>query len=496
MGNVKISVSPAHIVGETDKRIFGSFIEHLGRAVYGGIYEPGHPTADEFGFRADTAELIKELDVPLIRYPGGNFVSGYNWEDGIGPKEQRPRRADLAWQTTDSNQCGTDDFSAYCKRIGSDVLMTVNLGTAGINEARNIVEYCNLPGGTAYAQRRKDNGYEAPHAIKTWCLGNEMDGPWQIGHKEAYEYGRLAAETSKVMKWVDPTIETVACGSSAPDMATFPQWEETVLNCAYEQVDYISLHRYYDDKEKDIATFVASPVDAEAYINTVVAVCDYVKALKRSDKTMMLSFDEWNVWRHTNDMPREPWVEAPHILEEYYEMQDALVVGGILITLLRHCDRVKIACLAQLVNVIAPIMTEDGGGTWKQTIFYPFADASRNGRGTVYDIRIDSPSYSSGFGEAAYVDAAMVRNEAGKTVIFAVNRSQTEVMSINCDLSAVVGKEFTAVHTALTSEKPGDHNSMNEPEKVVPHSCPAPASKDGELSCTLPPFSWNMIVIE
>ncbi len=496
MNKVKITVSPAHTVGQTDERIYGSFIEHIGRAVYGGIYEPEHPTSDEYGFRGDVAGLIKELNVPLIRYPGGNFVSGYNWEDGIGPKDKRPRRVDLAWKATDTNQCGTDDFSAYCDRIGAAPLMTVNLGTAGINEAKNIVEYCNLPGGTDYSERRRANGFEKPHAIKTWCLGNEMDGVWQIGHKEAYEYGRLAAEASKAMKWVDPSIKTVICGSSAPDLPTFPKWEETVLDCAYDHVDYISLHRYYNNNNKDTLSFVASPVDAEAYINTVISVCDYMKARKRSPKTMMLSFDEWNVWKHTCDLPREPWAVAPPILEEYYSTEDALVVGGILITLLRHCDRVKIACLAQLVNVIAPIMTENGGGAWKQTIFYPFSDASNNGRGLVYDIRTESPVYHCSYGEVPYVDAAIVKNEDGRTVIFAVNRSLDEEADLECNLSQVAGDAFLAVHTTLTSDSPYDHNSMNEPNKVAPHLCEAPKNEKGTLLCKLPPFSWNMITVQ
>lgn len=495
MLKAKISVSPAHTVGVTDKRIYGSFIEHIGRAVYGGIYEPGHPTDDGFGFRGDVAALIKELDVPIIRYPGGNFVSGYNWEDGIGPKDRRPCRPDLAWKTTDTNQCGTDDFSAYCERIGSEPLMTVNLGTAGINEARNIVEYCNLPGGTDYAERRRANGFDRPHAIKTWCLGNEMDGVWQIGHKEAYEYGRLAAEASKVMKWVDPSIKTVLCGSSAPDVPTYPAWEETVLGCAYDYVDYISLHRYYDNNRGDTASFVASPIDAEEYINTVAAVCDYVKARKRSKKSIMLSFDEWNVWKHTCDVPHEKWAIAPPILEESYNVEDALVVGGMLITLLRHCDRVKIACLAQLVNVIAPIMTVNGGGTWKQTIFYPFADASNHGRGTVYDIRTDCPTYHCARGEVKYVDSAVVKNENGETVIFAVNRSSDETVEIGCDLTGIAGQEFTAVHTALTGA-PKDCNSLAEPDRVVPHTCDAPSCRNGVLSCSLPAFSWNMIIVK
>ena len=493
MKNVTINVHPRFVVGVTDKRLFGSFIEHLGRAVYGGIYEPSHPTADENGFRGDVKEAIRELSVPLIRYPGGNFVSGYRWRDGIGPKDKRPRRVDLAWRTVETNQCGTDDFCDFCRSVGAEPLMTVNLGTAGINEARELVEYCNLPSGTALSDLRVENGYTEPHTIRTWCLGNEMDGDWQIGHKEAHEYGRLAAETSKIMKMTSPGIETVLCGSSAPYLATFPQWEAEVLEAAYPHVDYISLHRYWNNNEKDTPSFVASPVEAEAYIKSVIAVCDYMKAKKRSDKTIGLSFDEWNVWRHESDTPRKDWEIAPPLLEETYLMEDALVAGGFLITLLRHCDRVKIACLAQLVNVIAPIMTETGGGLWKQSIFYPFRDVSTLGRGTVYDIRIDGPRYECRFGEVSTVDGAAVANGEGQIVLFLVNRSLDVALPLSCDLSAFgVTKAY---HRALTADSPYAGNSMAEPDRVVPHDCETPILKNGCLSCTLPAFSFNTVIL-
>lgn len=493
MYKVKMHVSPAFTVGQTDPKIFGSFIEHIGRAVYGGVYEPAHPAADEYGFRNDVSELIKEMNVPIIRYPGGNFVSGYNWEDGIGPKESRPRRADLAWKTVETNQCGTDDFSAYCERIGSEVLMTVNLGTAGASEAKNLVEYCNLPEGTYYSDLRRKNGREKPYGIKYWCLGNEMDGEWQIGHKEAHEYGRLAHETSKMMKQVDPSIQTVLCGSSSPDMRTFGEWEREVLKVAYDSVDMISLHRYYSNRSLDTPEFVACPLDAEKFINDVIAFCDAEKAVRRSKKTIMLSFDEWNVWNHTNDVPVKEWSVAPPILEESYTVEDALLVGGFLITLLRHCDRVRIACLAQLVNVIAPIMTKNGGGAWRQTTFYPFADCSNNGRGTVYDVRIDTPSYRTRFGEAGYTDGVAVTNDRGETVIFAVNRSLDEEAEFTCDLNGIADGN-TAVHTFLTGD-PKACNSMENPGNVRPETAADPELRGGRLAAVLPPFSWNMITI-
>lgn len=490
----KLYVSPAHTVGKTDKNLFGSFIEHIGRAVYSGIYEPGHPSSDEYGFRKDVADAIKEMNVPLIRYPGGNFVSGYDWRDGIGPKESRPMRTDLAWKSLEPNQCGTDDFAQFCERIGSEVLMTVNLGTGGASDARDLVEYCNLPGGTYYSDLRKKNGREAPYGIKYWCLGNEMDGDWQIGHKEAHEYARLAAEASKMMKWVDPTIKTVICGSSAPEVPTYGDWEQEVLRTAYDHIDYISLHRYCTYRGLTMADYLACPLNVEEYINGVIATCDAEKSRRHSRKTIMLSFDEWNVWNHTADKAEKDWMIAPPILEEFYTLQDAVVVGGWLITLLRHCDRIKIACLAQLVNVIAPIMTVKGGGIWKQTIFYPFADASNHGQGTVFDVRIDSETYNSRFGEAKFIDSIVVNNEKGETVVFAVNRSTDSDADFSADLTGISNGK-NAVHTALFGTDPLVHNSADEPDKITPSRIDGVSFTDSKLECKLPPLSWNMIVI-
>lgn len=493
-----LTIAPAFTVGETDPRLFGSFIEQMGRAVYSGIYEPGHPTADEHGFRGDVQEQIRELRVPLIRYPGGNFVSGYLWEDGIGPKEQRPHRADFAWRAIETNEVGTDEFLQYCERMGVEPMMAVNLGLAGLQDAKNLVEYCNFSGGTAYSDLRRKNGREQPYGVKLWCLGNEMDGYWQIGHKEAHEYGRLAEEASKLMKWVDPTIETVLCGSSTDMLPTYLSWEQTVLEHAYDWVDYISLHQYLDNRAEDTPSYLAAPLTTEARIREVTAVCDFVQAKKRSRKKMMLSFDEWNVWYHTSDQPTEPWTVAPPILEERYSMEDALVAGGMLLALVRHCDRVKVGCLAQLVNIIAPIMTVKGGGVWRQTIFYPYRDVSVYGRGLVYDIRVDAPTYvCKQFGEVSAIDAVAVKNEAGELVIFAINRLEQEALPLEADLAALpVEGGYTVSHETMTADSPKDTNTPEQPDRVTPRMLSAPVLEDGRLHTVLPPLSWNMIRIK
>ncbi len=475
-------------VGQIDRRIYGSFIEQLGRAVYGGIYEPSHPTADDQGFRQDVLDLVKKLNVPIVRYPGGNFVSGYNWEDGIGDKSKRPRRMELAWFVTETNQVGIDEFQEWAKRANSEVMMAVNLGTKGPEEARNCVEYCNSTTDTYYANLRRQNGFEEPFGIKVWCLGNEMDGPWQICHKTAEEYGRTALETAKMMKWTDPSIELVACGSSSPTMSTFGEWERIVLEHTYDHVDYLSLHSYYGNHENNTADYLAKSQDMDAFIKGAAAICDAVKAQKHSKKTMMLSFDEWNVWFHSNGAPFERWSEAPHQLEDVYTYEDALLVGCLLSTLQNNCDRVKMACLAQLVNVIAPIMTENGGKAWAQTIFYPFMYASAYGNGTTMQSIVHCDSYSTkAHTDIPYLETSVIHNEETKeVVIFAVNRSLEEDMELDLNI-----QDFPACHlfehVRLYCD---DLKAVNT--KDAQAVCPETAPVTDDNTVQLKKHSWNM----
>ena len=484
------------IVANIDKRMFGSFIEHLGRAVYGGIYEPGHPSADEMGFRQDVIHLVKQLQVPIVRYPGGNFVSGYNWEDGIGPRKSRPRRLDLAWKTLEPNEVGTNEFAEWAQRVQTDVYMAINLGTRGIDAARNLVEYCNHPFGSYWSDLRISHGYQKPHNIKTWCLGNEMDGSWQIGAKTAYEYGRLATEAAKVMKWVDPEIELVACGSSNSKMPTFGQWEATVLDQAYDHVDYISLHSYYGNPENDISNYLAKSLEMDSFIKTVVAICDYIKGKKNGKKTINLAFDEWNVWYHSQEQDKkiQPWSIAPPLLQDVYNLEDALLVGCLLITLLKHSDRVKIACQAQLVNVIAPIMTSNRGPAWRQTIFYPFAHVSHFGKGVALHAVISSPLYDSkDFTDVPYLESIAVYNEANEELtIFAVNRNPEEPLLLECDIRSF--KDFRVIqHLVLEHEDIKAVNTALYPNNVVPHNRGNARVQDGEAIALLSKRSWNVI---
>lgn len=489
----KMTLAKEFKVGKIDNRIYGSFIEHLGRAVYGGIYDPTHPLADEQGFRTDVIDLVKELNVPIVRYPGGNFVSGYNWEDGIGPVQNRPKRLDLAWGTTEPNYVGLNEFMSWCKKANSDCMMAVNLGTRGAEEARNIVEYTNHKDGTYWSDLRKSHGVAEPWNVKLWCLGNEMDGRWQMGAKTASDYGKLANEASKMMKWTDNTIETVLCGSSSRQSPTFGQWEETALDIAYDSIDYVSLHQYYGNQANDTPSFLAKTLELEEFIYSVICVCDYVKAKKRTKKTVNLSFDEWNVWYHSNDVPYERWSYAPPRLEDIYNFEDALLVGSMMITLLRHCDRIKIACLAQLVNVIAPIFTEDGDRVFKQTIFYPFEHMSNFGRGYSLNPIIDCPKYDCReFTDVPYLEAIATMSEDEQSItIFCVNKSQDESAVLDVNLMDFDG--FKPIEFISMDGHSKDDVNGFDGEVVCPHTNPLPTVYGSTLTAELKPFSWNVI---
>ena len=498
MKKAKMILDKDFAVGKIDPRIYGSFIEHLGRAVYGGIYEPGHPTADRNGFRQDVIDMVRKLGIPVVRYPGGNFVSGFNWEDSVGPREQRPKRLDLAWMTTETNEVGLHEFCEWAKKANSEVMYAVNLGTRGPDAARNVVEYANHKGGSYWSDLRIKNGAKDPLGIKLWCLGNEMDGPWQMGMKTAYEYGRTANEAAKMMKWVDPSIELVACGSCGHDMPTFGTWEYEVLSECYDNVDYVSLHRYYGNPTGDTPGFLARTMDLDDFIREVVALCDAVGAKKHAKKKLNLSFDEWNVWYHSNEQDKEVWKadkwgRALPLLEDVYNFEDALLAGAILITFLKNADRVKVACLAQLVNVIAPIMTRNGGGVWAQTIFWPMMHASKYGRGTALKPVISSPTYDcKDYEKVPLVDAAATLGDDGSLTIFAVNRSMDEDITLDCDLRAF-GELKPAEHIVLHHDDVKAVNTEADPDQVKPVKGRNGKIDGGKMNVKLPALSWNVI---
>lgn len=501
MSTARLHLDPAFTVGPVRRRTFGAFVEHLGRCVYEGIYEPEHPSADADGFRTDVLELTKELGVSSVRYPGGNFVSGYRWEDGIGPREERPVRLDLAWHSSDPNHVGVDEYMAWCEKAGVEPMMAVNLGTRGVQEALDLLEYCNVPGGTYWSDLRRKNGREEPYRITMWCLGNEMDGPWQIGHKTVEEYARLATETARAMRMIDPTIELIVCGSSASDMETFGAWEATVLNEAYEQVDMISAHAYYWEKDGDLASFMASAVNMDHFIDSVTAAADWVRAVKKTDKRIMISFDEWNVWymdRAESVPPKgDDWPVAPVLLEDHYNVADAVVVGNLLISLLRHTDRVASASLAQLVNVIAPIMTEKSGRAYKQTTFHPFALTSQFARGDVLQVGIDSPTMTTArFGEVPTIDAVATRDpDTGETSVFVVNRALEGETTISIDTRALTewaDTELTGVSASTYAHSDHTWQATADDDATVAVQTNESATREGHtVTVTVPAISWT-----
>ena len=496
MKTARLTIDPAFTIAPVGTRLFGSFVEHMGRSVYTGIYEPDHPRATAEGFRADVLELVRELGPTVVRYPGGNFVSGYRWEDGVGPVAERPTRLDLAWRAIDSNTFGLNEFISWARAAGVEPMLAVNLGTRGVQEACDLLEYCNHPGGTYWSDLRIEHGFPEPHGVRLWCLGNEMDGPWQIGHKTAGEYGRLAAETAKAMRLVDPSIELVACGSSNSSMPTFGAWEAEVLRHTYDHVDYISLHNYYEEVGGDLGSFLASAVDMDRFIDAVAATCDHVGATLGSRNRMQLSFDEWNVWYQSRFAGPEnlDWAYARELIEDDYAVTDAVVVGSFLITLLRHADRVGVACQAQLANIIAPIRTQPGGPAWRQSVFHPFAHAARYARGTVLRIEPDSPHYETArYGAAPLLTATATRDEdTGEVTVFAVNRDTHEPLTLRASLRALPGLDVVE-HLALADDDFRATNTAQHPDRVVPHHRSG-AAVDGEtLTAELPPLSWNVI---
>ncbi|GAB3596040.1 arabinosylfuranosidase ArfA [Microbacterium tumbae] len=504
MSQARITVDRDFTIADVPRRLFGSFVEHMGRCVYTGIYEPGHPQADERGFRQDVLALVREMGPTVIRYPGGNFVSGYRWEDGVGPVADRPVRIDGAWHTIETNAFGLHEFVDWAREADVEIMQAINLGTRGVEEARALVEYANHPSGTYWSDLRRRNGAAEPFDIKLWCLGNELDGPWQIGGKTAHEYGRLAQEAAKAMKLVDDSIELVAVGSSNRQMPTFGTWEHTVLTHAYDEVDYISMHAYYREHDGDTASFLADAVDMDAFIEGVIATIDAVKASGKHTKQVDISFDEWNVWdqQRYNDeeapaIAAAGWREHPRLIEDTYSVTDAVVVGTLLNSLLRHGDRVRIANQAQLVNVIAPIRSEEGGPAWRQTSFWPFERVARLARGRILRLAVSAPQISTKrYGDVDAVDAAATWDEeTGRVVLFVANRSLEEDSDLTVDLRGFdAGLRVVSAET-LTIPEGGDRRTANlEATPDAVHMVPLTAEVvDGQVRATLPAVSWSVI---
>src|ERR1700733_3479259 len=495
----RIYVDSRRQIAPLDHNVFGSFLEHLGRAIYQGIYDPGSSLSDSAGFRKDVMEEVRRLGVPIIRYPGGNFVSGYNWLDGVGPKKDRPRVLDKAWNTIDTNQFGTNEFMAWAKIVGTKPLMGLNLGTGTAERAAALVEYCNVDRGTKWSDLRRAHGIEQPYKVEHWCLGNEMDGPWQIGHMTATEYGLKAQDAARQMRAVDPGLKLIACGSSGPGMPTYLEWDRDVLEQCYEYVDALSLHRYIgntkEETGEDSTKFLAMNLSMERQIEETLAVCDLVRGHKRSPKKLWLSFDEWNVWyrARNGDALNGHEQEAPHLLEEVYNLEDALLVGGIVNTLMRNADRIKIACLAQLVNVIAPLVT-NASGMLRQTIYYPYSWALQFARGNVLNTLVESPTYDvSGMGQVPYLDvAATLDLSAGRFAMFILNRDLNKSHATEINWQDWTPKGVLSA-TVLTGSDLKAFNTFEAPQRIAPQAADKPSTTGARTKLELPRSSYTVI---
>ncbi len=486
---------------KVDPRLYGSFVEHIGRSIYTGLYEPDHPSADEDGFRKDVLDLVRPLQIPVYRYPGGAYASSYYWEDSVGPRSQRRKRAECAWQAVEPNTFGIEEFSRWTEKAGGQIIMTLNLATRGIQDALNQLEYYNMDTDTCYSMLRKQHGRDKPYGIKTWCLGNELGAPYEIGQKTAVEYGRLAAQTAKVMKAMDPGIEAVACGSPFMTCPTFPEWDRTVLEEAYDHIDYIGIHQYFGHNAGTTGDYLASVQDLERYISTIESCIDYVKAARKTSKDVKISFDEWNVWKYYDNIEPEmakikPWETAPSLLECAYTLEDAVMAGLFLITFLKHADRIAIAAQSQVVNVIGLLMTEPGGPAWAQSIYYPFLLTSQNGRGEV----LQSISRSTRHDTLLHSDVddveavAVYDEEAERLSLFAVNTNEEESVRFQAQLLDFAGFEvcrFLSIHDRNVMLTAADGECGILPKEKTDY-----LYRDSTLDTKLEPCSWNMVILE
>ncbi len=489
----QVGIDRKRVVGQISPYVFGGFIEHMGRCVYEGIYEPGSPHADAHGIRLDVLDALKKMGVTIMRYPGGNFLSGYDWRDGVGPKSQRPRKRDLAWKSVETNQFGTHEFMDFVTRLGAEPMLGVNMGTGDIALASAYVEYVNAPAGTYWADQRVANGRKDPWGVKWWCLGNEMDGPWQIGHLDAVEYGKKALEAAKMMRWNDDTLKLVLAGSSSVGMPTYPTWDRTILELCYDHVDVLSMHYYAGNRDNDTASYLALTRELETYIDTLSSTINYVQALKRSKKKVKLSWDEWNVWYKNMQMDGK-WSVAPHLIEEVYNLEDAVLVGAWMNVFLRKCDVLEAACMAQMVNVIAPILTTKEQ-MLKQSIYYPFAMVASRAKGASLDAWVDSPVYSSKKeADVPMLDVSASWDAESETgAVFIVNRNLkkpiTVTITINDGLKPVVA---TGGETVWGSD-PKAYNSFDNPNQVMSQPLTTIKSQKGKITVTVPPLSTSAI---
>ena len=439
----RIKIDTDRVIGEVDPHLFGNFAEHLGRCIYGGIFEEGSRLSDSDGYRKDVMEATRNMGVTLLRWPGGNFASGYNWKDGIGPRDQRPVRPELAWGDLESNRFGTDEFLRYCEKMQIEPYVCINAGLGNLNDARDWVEYCNESRDTYWAGQRRKNGRDKPWNVKIWGLGNEIDGPWQLGHKNVEDYSKFALEAAKVMRRADSSIKLIASGSSNfGGNADWIGWNRTVLDRLKNDIDYISLHTYIGNRDNSFEKFLAASRNLDSRIEIVEGLIKAAQSGNNNPRPIYIAFDEWNVWyRATGGSEFEIGRTR---LEEKYNFEDALAMGMFINSFIRHAQVVKMANLAQLVNVIAPIFTNKDG-LYLQTIYFPLAEYAKQKGNQSLDVLVQSPQYKPDAGRAlGYLDVSSTYDARSKQIILNVlNRS--EKTDIAARIDNVTGKLSSSV---------------------------------------------------
>jgi len=484
----RLKIDTERVIGDIDPKIYGNFIEHLGRCIQGGVFDEGSPLSDARGFRRDVLEAAKKLNVTVLRWPGGNFSSNYIWTDGIGPRDQRPRRLEMAWGTVEDNRFGTHEFLDYVQLLGAEPYICANLGTGSWQQAQQWVEYCNSSEDTAMTRLRKQNGRAEPWKVTYWGLGNEMDGPWQMGHRSAEDYGKFALEAAKLMKWTDPNVKLIAAGSSnfGPG-SDWTGWNRTVLDYLKRHVDYLSLHMYVGNRDNNFGEFMASSVELDNRLKTAEGIIDAALSGEPGNRRIYIAWDEWNVWYRA----RGGAERGRRILEEHYNLEDALVVATFLNSFVNHSHTVKIANMAQLVNVIAPMFTNEKA-LYLQTIYYPLQLFANHSRGKSLELFAESPKYASKrFGDVPYLDSSAAFDN-GTLVLNVVNRHPDKAVDTVVEAQ---DKKFSGAVEVWEVNGP-DIKAENDFDatkvKAVQRSVEAQGNR---LQYSFPPHSYTMLKV-
>jgi alpha-N-arabinofuranosidase len=484
--HARVKIDTERVIGDIDPMIYGNFIEHLGRCIDGGIFQEGSPLADATGFRRDVLDAARKLNVTLLRWPGGNFSSNYHWMDGIGPRDSRPPRLEMAWGTVESNRFGTHEFLDYAAKLGTEPYICANLGTGAWTEAQQWVEYCNSSEDTAMTRLRKQNGRQDPWKVTYWGLGNEMDGPWQMGHRSAEDYGKFALEAAKLMKWTDPNIKLIAAGSSNYRPGSdWTSWNRTVLQYLNQHADYLSLHMYVGNPNNDFGDFMASSVELDQRLKTAEGIIDAALSGQPGNRKIYIAWDEWNVWyRERGNSQR-----GRRILEERYNLEDALVVATFLNSFVNHAHIVKIANMAQLVNVIAPIFTNDKG-LFLQTIYHPLQLFANNSKGKALELFLDSPRYKCArYDGVPFLDVSAALDNVA-LVVNVVNRHRDQAIETAFELE---DKQFSG-SIAVSEVNGTDIKSENDFDKTTVKTVERSLTASGRtLRYSFPPHSYTML---